>query len=49
MKAKIASHLVAVCSLLLCWHAEAQTNLISNPEFSDPVNPMLGWRISFPY
>jgi hypothetical protein len=27
----------------------AQTNLIPNPCFADPKNPLLGWRTSFPY
>ena len=29
--------------------ALAQTNLIPNPEFSDPKNPLSGWRTAFPY
>jgi hypothetical protein len=27
----------------------AQTNLIPNPSFSDPKDPLLGWRVAFPY
>ena len=28
--------------------ARAQSNLIPNPDFNDPVNPLKGWRIDFP-
>jgi len=43
------SLLLAGLSLLVCLHAGAQTNLIPNPAFSDPKNPLAGWRTAFPY
>ena len=28
--------------------AHAQSNLVPNPDFNDPTNPLKGWRIDFP-
>ena len=39
----------ALLAALACGQARAQTNLIPNPNFSDPGNPLLGWRTAFPY
>ena len=34
--------------MLLASGAHAQSNLIPNPDFNDPANPLKGWRIEFP-
>jgi len=36
-------------SLILCCHAIAENNLVPNPDFSDPKNPLQGWRTYFPW
>ncbi len=46
MKTRILAASIAVFA---CWQADAQTNLIPNPNFSDAKTPLLGWRTSFPY
>ncbi len=40
---------VFLISLLTLTAARAQTNLIPNPNFSDPKNQLLTWRTAFPY
>ena len=41
--------LIALIALLACPHLRAQqANLIPNPDFSDPKNPLAGWRADFP-
>jgi len=41
--------LAALVAVFACCQAIAQTNLIPNPNFSDAKNPLLGWRMAFPY
>ncbi|MEI8342720.1 MAG: hypothetical protein WCH43_14445, partial [Verrucomicrobiota bacterium] len=36
-------------TLLMAITANAQTNLIPNPGFTDSKNPLYGWRTAFPY
>ena len=42
----IASLALAALSAV---HSHAQTNLVPNPDFSDKVEPLKGWRTDFPY
>jgi len=41
--------LIAFVAGFVCCQVRAQTNLIPNPNFSDPKNPLAGWRTAFPY
>ena len=41
--------LLAGLAMIAICRAGTQTNLIPNPDFSDPKNPLLGWRTAFPY
>ena len=40
---------LAAVSLVLGSTAHAQSNLVPNPDFNDPTNPLKGWRFDFPY
>jgi len=41
--------LVLFLALLSCAQLRAQTNLVPNPDFNDPNNPLQSWRTAFPY
>ena len=41
--------LITFLSILFCLHVRADSNLVPNPDFNDPQNPLEGWRTYFPW
>lgn len=49
MIARTLTAFTVFTALIACERADAQTNLIPNPNFADPNGALLGWRTAFPY